>query len=654
MSTPRSKLLLYDVLCALHATADIVSRATVYQAERVIPSRLQQRAAEEERSSGVDQHSAGTMRQNNRIMSEMQEESIPVKTPNQKISDGPSQVDVNYTRGSNNPIRPIQWIRPEKSIESTLLQSASPMSVAGSLQSLETPAGKNNTPEVTPPADTLIPPASTSKSSYENPYLPPLEDLEDYKETPVVLKASKVPSSRIGRLFHYGSLAAGLTTGAATEFIRRQTSGSNESSGSSLFMSEANVARLVDKLSQMRGAALKLGQFMSIQDAHTLPDQIEKILRQVQNMAHYMPNWQMEAVMSKELGPNWKSHFDKFDAIPIASASIGQVHTASLSPSSPFHPSHRSAESPGATVPLAIKIQFPNVEQSIVSDIKTLTLLLSRTTPLMPKGLFMDSTLKVFKQELAEECDYLREGRCAARFGELLADDKRFRVPRVFGLDTVDTESGKQSLTTSNVLVMELMEGIPLGAAVKWEQEVRDEIARNMLVLCLKELFQFRLMQTDPNWSNFLYNRRTRQIELVDFGASREYSKEFMDRWYLLLEAAISGDRDACIEQSLALGYLTGQENETMINAHVQSMTLLGIPFSKNTPQPFSFTSNEIPMKIRELIPVMLQHRLTPPPRETYSLNRKLGGTILLCGRLRASVDCRSVWEEVVGDYKLG
>lgn len=98
-------------------------------------------------------------------------------------------------------------------------------------------------------------------------------------------------------------------------------------------MSEANISRLVDKLSRMRGAALKIGQFMSIQgafpllvfcrlygfadpvwgrvDAHVLPEQIEKVLRQVQNSAHYMPNWQMEVPISRfslSIRPtNWRS-----------------------------------------------------------------------------------------------------------------------------------------------------------------------------------------------------------------------------------------------------------------------------------------------------------------------------------------------------------
>ena len=75
----------------------------------------------------------------------------------------------------------------------------------------------------------------------------------------------------------------------------------------------------------------------------------------------------------------------------------------------------------------------------------------------------------------------------------------------------------------------------------------------------------FRTMQTDPNWTNFLWNPQTRQIELVDFGASREYSKEFIDHWFGLLGAAVSGDRQACIDWSLKLGYLTGEENEVTL-----------------------------------------------------------------------------------------
>lgn len=93
-----------------------------------------------------------------------------------------------------------------------------------------------------------------------------------------------------------------------------------------------------------------------------------------------------------------------------------------------------------------------------------------------------------------------------------------------------------------------------------------------------------------------------------------------------------------------------------MLDAHVQSLVLLGRPFSKDTPQPYTFTpsARSLTSQIRELIPLMLKHRLTPPPRETYSLNRKLSGAFLLCERLGASVDCRAIWEREVGRYRVG
>lgn len=70
------------------------------------------------------------------------------------------------------------------------------------------------------------------------------------------------------------------------------------------------------------------------------------------------------------------------------------------------------------------------------------------------------------------------------------------------------------------------------------------------------------MMQTDPNFTNFLWNRQTKQMGLVDFGATREYGKEFMDGWLRLLQSAAQEDREGCIEWSLKLGYLLGGENQ--------------------------------------------------------------------------------------------
>lgn len=89
-----------------------------------------------------------------------------------------------------------------------------------------------------------------------------------------------------------------------------------------------------------------------------------------------------------------------------------------------------------------------------------------------------------------------------------------------------------------------------------------------------------------------------------------------------------------------------------MLDAHVKSMLSLGVPFRPATKQPFSFGPGTewaaVTSEIRSLIPIMLANRLTPPPRETYSLNRKLSGAFLLASRLGAEVDCRKLWENVV------
>ncbi len=381
---------------------------------------------------------------------------------------------------------------------------------------------------------------------------------EDIEPLPAraALTASKVPSSRLGRLFHYGSLGAGLAFGAAGSFL----SPSSSSGNAPRWMSESNIRLLVSKLSTMRGAALKLGQFLSIQDSHVLPPEIEAVLTRVQNSAHYMPDWQLEKVMSRELGgKGWKEKwFEEFDSKPFAAASIGQVHAAKLrsdlSPEELGVASESEAEAlRGKQV--AVKVQFPGVKDSISSDLSYLRWLLTASA-LLPKGLFLENTLRVMEKELEDECDYAREAEMNRRFRAVIESDDdskdRFAVPR-----TVD------SLCTPNVLTTEMMRGLPLTQAIpRLSQAQKDEIATDILELSLRELFRWRLMQTDPNWSNFLWNARTRKIELIDFGATREYSQAFMDCWLRLLRAAIEGDREACRKWSLEVGYLTGEESQ--------------------------------------------------------------------------------------------
>ncbi|ETN74063.1 ABC1 family protein [Necator americanus] len=441
-------------------------------------------------------------------------------------------------------------------------------------------------------------------------------------------KESKVPSTRIGRLASFGQLAVGLAGGAAAEVTRRTLSfGSSkiiEGMPSNPFLSSANADRIVQTLCRVRGAALKLGQMLSIQDPDTVPAALLEIFERVRHSADFMPLKQVEKQMIASFGKDWRSQFRTFEDRPFAAASIGQVHKAVLLD--------------GRKV--AVKIQYPGVAEGIDSDIDNLVSVLSIGN-LFPKGLFLEK----FVEELAEECDYMREARAMKKFRELLAESKDFFVPEV-----VD------SLTTIRVLTAEYVVGKPVDKCVNEPQVVRDYIAGKFIELCLHEIFVWRFMQTDPNWSNFFLGVHPvtgePRMVLLDFGASRPYRKKFVDLYMRIIKAASDGDTKRIIEHSREIGFLTGYETEVMEDAHAESVLIMGETLASN--RPFDFSRQSVTKRIHKLIPVMLEHRLTSPPEEIYSLHRKLSGSYLLATKLKAVVSCGGLFNEIYDNYKFG
>ena len=152
-------------------------------------------------------------------------------------------------------------------------------------------------------------------------------------------------------------------------------------------------------------------------------------------------------------------------------------------------------------------------------------------------------------------------------------------------------------------------------------------------------------MQSDPNWSNFIYNLETKTIHLIDFGATREYDKDFIDVYFALLYAASINETATCLNLSKQLGFLTGYETETMKSAHLTSLIALAEPFSSRF-DVYDFEQQDITKRVTDLVPVMLKERLTPPPDESYSIHRKLSGLFLLCGKIGAKVPCHRIFEE--------
>ncbi|GAP84104.1 putative atypical ABC1 ABC1-A protein kinase [Rosellinia necatrix] len=445
-----------------------------------------------------------------------------------------------------------------------------------------------------------------------------------------VLRESKVPATRLSRIWNYGGLAAGMLGGALTEGLSRGFGGGGQ--GSVMF-SASNMERLVAKLSKMRGAALKLGQLMSFQDAKMLPGPIQEVLQRVQDRADYMPAWQRDRVLVASLGPAWRELFGEFEETPIAAASIGQVHRATL----------KTGEK------VAVKIQFPGVADSINSDLDNISMLLM-ASGMLPKGLYLDKTIDNARTELGWECDYERELACAKRYKELLHPTSKGEkeAETEEEEDVFDVPETYAHASGRHVLTMQFMEGVGVTRAASLTQAQRDWIGTQLLRLCLREIVEFRFMQTDPNWTNFLYDAATGRLALLDFGASRGFPDAFVARYVALLAAAARRDRDAVARLSRRLGYLTGHESRAMLDAHVASILTLAEPFLRDAPDVYDFADQTITERVRDLIPLMVRERLSPPPEETYSLHRKLSGAFLLCARLGSRVRCRELFENAL------
>ena len=169
-------------------------------------------------------------------------------------------------------------------------------------------------------------------------------------------------------------------------------------------------------------------------------------------------------------------------------------------------------------------------------------------------------------------------------------------------------------------------------------------MGQGLFRLVLSELFRWRFMQTDPNFANFLYDADRGTVFLLDFGAARDYKAEFATTYLRIVDAARRHDAATVLALSRDIGFLTGEENDLMNDAHSKSVFLLAEPFA--APGPYDFRAAQIPSRITENVGVMVKNRLRPPPTEIYSLHRRLSGLYLGCAQIGAVVSVRPLFEE--------
>ncbi len=428
----------------------------------------------------------------------------------------------------------------------------------------------------------------------------------------------RIPESRLERLMHLGRLAGGIAGGALGEGARQLAQG-RRPSVADLLLTPANAHRLAERLSEMRGAAMKVGQLLSMEAGELLPPELSRVLDRLREDAHTMPLGQVAEVLEGAWGNGWERRFQRFSFTPLAAASIGQVHEA--------------VTREGRHV--AIKVQYPGIRRSIDSDVDNVAALLGLLR-LIPREIDFAPLLAEAKRQLHQEADYEQEAALLGRFAGYLGDHPGFEVPRVLS-----------ELTTPQVLTMTFLEGRPIETLVDAPAAERNRVATILLELTLREVLEWGLVQTDPNFANYRYAAGDGQgegrVQLLDFGATRDYPHAARTAFRDLLRAALCADSAAIEQAAITLGYLAADDPPGYRAGMVEMVRDATEP--ARAEGGYRFGGSDLARRIGEkAIDLRLREKYgrLPPPAMLF-LHRKLGGLYLLFSHLRAEIRVRDL-----------
>lgn len=380
---------------------------------------------------------------------------------------------------------------------------------------------------------------------------------------------------------------------------------------------------LAESLSQLKGAAMKVGQLLSLDSSDILPKEVTEVLSQLQNQAEPTSFESISTVLDSQWSPAQRESVT-IETTAHSAASIGQVHIA-----------HRKDEK------LAIKVQYPGVRDSIHSDLAILRRAAGAFLSVSGKKMDLQPLFVEFESVLIQETDYQRELSLMTDYRERIRKDEltdKYIVPRAL-----------PELSTSSILAMSFEEGLPLRQWIETEPPLdqREHIAHLILDLYCREFFEWGLVQTDPNYGNFLV-RNDSQLVLLDFGAARNYDKEFIREYCEVLIALNSGNNQELLEKSYTFNLLDPRESDETKKQYIEFMRISLEPFSEGL-QPFHFANKDYANKsitIGRSFTNSLKY--SAPPKHILLLHRKLGGIFNILRRMDVAINLTPYWKKML------
>lgn len=433
-------------------------------------------------------------------------------------------------------------------------------------------------------------------------------------------KTKKLPSSRAARLSQFGGLLTSVAGNIAVDGIKSLSRGQIPEL-KQLLLTSKNINNLAERLAHLRGAAMKMGQLLSMDAGDLLPPELNQLLSVLRDSAYILPEAQVQQVLQESLGENWHQHFSSFEMTPFAAASIGQVHKAQL---------HDGTA-------LAVKIQYPGVNRSIHSDVDNMGSLI-KISGLVPENIDLTRLLLEVKIQLIREADYEIEASFLSRYASLLASSEDFIVPQLVS-----------ELSNEQVLTMSFVEGDEIESIKALPQEQKDAACRKLVELLFQELFDFQLMQTDPNFANYRYQPKTQKIVLLDFGATREISDELCQFYHSVADAILSGDTKKVYQLATEIGFYQQQVPAAFTEEMIRTLQIAFEPIQYDGDYDFAGSDVLSRLKDRAMTHAQFRHHFGTPPAEAMFIHRKIAGIYLLLCRVGAHLNLRQLLSEAMG-----
>ncbi len=387
---------------------------------------------------------------------------------------------------------------------------------------------------------------------------------------------------------------------------------------------------ITENLAQLKGAAMKVGQLLSIDSADYFPPEAMAILSKLQATAEPVAFEVIRHVLEADLTPQALRELDELKSEPDAAASIGQVHRARI-----------------GSQEVAVKVQYPGVAESIDSDLKILRGLANTLVGATGRDVNLTGMFQELARVLKQEADYKTEMALMQEYKgriQSLPDAELYRVPT-----PLPSHSGRRVLT----MTWESGANIDVWLRSRPQTERRERIAHAILQLFCREFFEWGLVQTDPNFANFLIGKDANTgkdiLVLLDFGATIRYEDDFRLQYRNFLSAMGSLDAEKIVAEGVAFGLLSEKESAETKVLFSELMKISIEPFFAEL-QPFKFEDADYARRTREAgtrFARSLKH--SPPPERILFLQRKLGGLFNFVKKLDVQLNLTPYWQQMVG-----